>query len=261
MSTPALSRTARLLTLVLLAAAAASSADAQALDPSDRRATREMLQAELIRYEQLANSPAYGDASREKAMAATALLRRRLSDGDFRPGDRIELKVEGAVPLHDTLVVTRAVTLDATGIAAIELRGALRSELAARVREQVTAVVRTATVTVQPLMSVAVFGAVARPGYFSVSEDAMLDELLTLAGGATGAADPNNMTVRRGVDVVLTPAAVSGAIAERRAVGDLRLAEGDVLEVGERKVGWDRATTLQIVSLVFGPLITFLLVR
>lgn len=248
--------------LAVLVLGPVSSAAAQVVDAGDRLAKRDVLQAELSRYEQLSNSPAYSETSRTRARRAAEQVRRRLTDGDFRAGDLVVLQIEGPVPFNDTLVVTNAITIDATGVGSISLRGTLRSELLSKVRDEVLQGVRTATVTAAyPLFSVAVFGSVARPGYFAVSDEIKIDQLITLAGGPTAAADPNNLLVRRGDEVVLSSKAVSNAIVQRRAIADLRLAEGDVLEVGERKVRWDRATTIQIVSLVLGPVITVLLVR
>src|SRR5687768_13999064 len=133
--------------------------------------------------DRLAASTAYGPALRERARSEAVAMRRRLTEGDFKPGDRIILHIEGAIALDDTATVLEGRRLPVEGFRQVALEGVLRSELEARLRNDVTDFSRNAVVTVRPLMRVAVFGSVVRQGYLLAPSETTIDDLLTMAGG------------------------------------------------------------------------------
>jgi protein involved in polysaccharide export with SLBB domain len=223
--------------------------------------TRDVLSAEVERYRQLAASPAYSEGMRAKASRYVMQLERRLQDGDFRAGDRLMIQVTGSVPVNDTVTVLDGRVIELQRFGSLSVAGVLRSELESKVREFVGTTVRDATVSVRPLVRIAVYGSVGAPGYQAVPLETRIDDLLMLSGGPTSEADPNRMRVMRGDVVVLEPSAVLAAIADGHTVGRLGLQEGDRLTLGERTAPWDRASTLQIVALFVAPLVTILLVR
>jgi len=247
---------------VIAASFAGDDARAQTLGPSgDWAASRAEITAELERYRQFAASPAYSTQARAKASRYASQLERRLQDGDLRAGDRLMVQVTGSVPLNDTVTVLDGQTLELPRFGLVSVAGVLRSELDAKLREFVNATVRDATVSVRPLIRVAVYGSVGAPGYQAVPLETRLDELIMLSGGPTSEADPNRMRVMRGDAVVLQPQEVLAAIADGHTVGWLGLREGDRLTLDVRTPPWDRGTTLQIVGLFAFPIITTLLVR
>lgn len=240
----------------------AAVADAQApISPSTRMASRADLERLVTSYEQLAASTAYGERTRAKARTEADAVRRRLRDGDFRVGDQILVRVDGPVSLDDTVTVVEGPRLMVRGIRTVELTGVLRSELATKVTVEVTEVVRTATVNVRPMSRVAVFGAVAQPGFIAVPPETTLDQLLSRAGGPTDNGRTDQIRVMRGSEVIMRAPEVMAAIAQGRTLDALDLREGDVLEVPRRDQGWQMQNTLQIVTLVISPVLTFLLVR
>ena len=251
------------LALAIVAAFGSSTtAGAQAAGPSAEWApTRDVLTAEVERYRQLAASPAYSEATRAKASRYVVQLERRLQDGDLRAGDRLMLQVTGSVPVNDTLTVLDGRIIELPRFGSLSVAGVLRSELEVKVRECVGATVRDATVSVRPLVRIAVYGSVGAPGYQAVPLETRIDDLLMLAGGPTAEADPNRMRVMRGDAVVLEPLDVLAAIADGHTVGRLGLEEGDRLMLEVRTPPWDRATTRQIVGLFAFPIITTLLGR
>lgn len=224
-------------------------------------ATRAELESGIQSSERFANSPAYGERSRERAAARAAALRQRLTDGDFRVGDRMLLTVIGTVSLNDTVTVVEGPRIVAQGIGEIPLRGVLRSELTERVTTAIVEVVRNGTVTVRPLVRLGVFGSVVSPGYLAVPAETTVDQLLGLAGGPSAEAAPEKFRLVRGDTVLVAGAAVLEAIAAGRTIVDLQLRDGDLLVVDPRSPPWDRASTLQILTIIVGPIITFLLLR
>lgn len=226
-----------------------------------RMASRADLEIQLSTFDRLVASTAYGERTRAKARREAESIRRRLSEGDFRVGDRVLLRVDGGVSVDDTVTVMDGVRITVRGIRQIELAGVLRSEILTKVATEVTEVVKNATVSVRPLTRVAVFGAVEEPGYLSVPFETTLDQLLSLAGGPTANAAPDRMRLMRADTVLLGGREVTAAIAQGRTLEALDLREGDVLDVTRGSAPWDRSNTLQIVLVILSPLVTLLLLR
>jgi protein involved in polysaccharide export with SLBB domain len=224
-------------------------------------ATRAEVERGIQSSERFANSPAYGERSRARAAAAAEALRQRLVNGDFRVGDRMLLSVVGTVSLDDTVTVIEGPRIVARGIGEISLQGVLRSELTQRVTAAVVEVVRNGTVTVRPLVRLGVFGSVVNPGYLAVPAETTVDQLLGLAGGPSAEAAPEKFRLVRGDTVLASGSAVLQAIAAGRSVVDLQMRDGDLLVVEPRSPPWDRASTLQLMTIIVGPIITFLLLR
>lgn len=251
--------------LVVLAAAVAGLVPPlraqSAVTASSRMATRADLERLQGSYEQLAASTAYSERTRAKARSQAEEVRRRLREGDFRVGDRVLLRVDGGVTVNDTFTVNDGPRIEIPGIRQVELLGVLRSELQTKVTVEVREIVKEATITVRPLTRVAVFGAVTSPGYFSVPSETTLDRLLTLAGGPTENARTDNLRLMRGETVLLRTNEVAAAIAQGRTLEALDMRDGDILEMGRRDGGWQTANTLQLLTVLVGPVITFLLLR
>jgi protein involved in polysaccharide export with SLBB domain len=239
--------------------AGALSAQLQSAD--SWAATRAELSEAQQLQERYASSTAYGPRTRARATEEAAAIRTRLERGDFVVGDRFTLRIDGAMTFDETVTVVAGPRIVLVGVGPIELAGVLRSELETHLRARITQSVLNATVRARPLVRMAVFGNVTTPGYQSVPLEERLDELLMRAGGPATDADPSRFSVMRGTEHVMSGADVLNAIARGETIGSLRLAEGDYLQVNPRRAAWDRAATLQIVTLVSGPLLTFFLLR
>lgn len=235
---------------------------ARTQSPSDAwLATRAELQAEVEQTRALTSSPVYGARVRERASTRLQALERRLSEGDFRNGDRFLVRVSGVVTVLDTVTVIDGQRAFVPQFGELALRSVLRSELQAAMQAHVSASVRDAVADVRPMMRIAVFGNVGSPGYLVVTSETRIDEVLALAGGPNVEADPLRLRVMRGPSVVLTPEDVRSAIASGQTVRTLALQEGDYLSVEPRRPRWDRASSLQLLSVIGAPLITFFLLR
>lgn len=236
-------------------------ATAQGPDGQAWNATRPELTETLAALERYAASPAYSARARDEASRRAQAVRRRLSEGDFREGDRVIFGMTGTIVREDTVLVQTGPQLTLAPFGTLALPGVLRSEIEGRMTELVRLSVLDAQVRVRPLVRLAVFGSVATPAYLSVPLETRLDELIMRAGGPVTEADPSSVTVMRGAEVVLDGSQVLAAISEGRTIGSLALREGDYLSLRPRPAEWDRAATLSIVGLIATPLITFLLVR
>ncbi|MCC7001355.1 MAG: SLBB domain-containing protein [Gemmatimonadaceae bacterium] len=228
---------------------------------SSRMATRTQLDAAAAQFEQFAASSAYSERTRARARVEATTIRRRISDGDFRVGDRIAVRIDGSPGLTDTVTVLDGRLITLAGYRQVSLAGVLHAELEAKLRLDLADYIVNTTVTARPLLRVAVFGNVGRPGYLSVPGETSIDQLVSLAGGPTSTADMQKLKVVRGEEVMLEPAEVLEAVAEGQTLDGLGFVDGDALVVPLGSPPLDRNGRLQIVGLFLTPLITIFLVR
>ena len=94
------------------------------------------------------------------ASELAARIKTRLSEGDFRRGDRIALDVQGEPTLTDTFVVGTGaeLMLPAPTVGSMSLKGVLRSELQAKMAEYVSRFRNNAVVRAQPLLRLSIQG-------------------------------------------------------------------------------------------------------
>ena len=250
----------RVAILAFLLSSSALTAQSATVSPSSRMATRAELESAAAEFDQLAASTAYSEPIRGRARGQAVAIRRRLTDGDFRVGDRIVLRIEGQLDVDDTMTVLDGLRVPVPRFRQVSLAGVLRSELELRLRTELTDVVRNATVTARPLMRLAVLGSVTRPGYLSVPSETTVDALLMLAGGPLPVAAVNEMNITRADTVLFKAAATRSALTQGLTVGQLDLTDGDALFV-PLKERWDRAAVLQMVGLAVTLLTTFALLQ
>lgn len=126
-------------------------------------------------------------------------IKSRLTDGDFRRGDRIALMVQGEPTLTDTFTVGAGsdLMLPPPTVGSVSLKGVLRSELEPKMSEYVGRFRTNAIVRAQPLLRLSIQGEVAKAGIYAVPADAQLADALMAAGGTTQFAKPNNVTIER----------------------------------------------------------------
>jgi len=262
-----------LLVLVAALCLAPTSAAAQADRGSAWTASRAELERRVIQLDALAGSTAYSERSRARSAQEATNIRRRLSDGDFRIGDRIYIEIDGVIPdgiqgevptlsdLQDTLTVLEGSRINVRNIGEISLVGVLRAELQSRVNTAVNEVILNSRATTRPLVRLAVFGSVGRPGFYSIPLETRLDNLIMLAGGPTIDASTGKMRIFRGDTIVLDETEVRSLIAAGVVVGDMGLQEGDELIVERGPQRLDRQQTLQFTFLFLSPIISTLLFR
>ncbi len=210
--------------LALLAAVLPARGQAQGghvADPLGLGATRPALEARAARLEQAAQD-GRADAARE-----AAAIRRRLADGDLKVGDRILLAVEGEKELTDTFTVGlgRLVTLPLVGD--VPVGGVLRSELQAYLTRRLAQNLRDPVVRAHAYVRLSIQGAVAHPGFYGVPAEALLSDVVMVAGGTTPEADMPKLRIERDGKPLWQGRALQRALAEGRTVDEAGLVAGD----------------------------------
>ena len=229
---------------------------AQTTATSDRQlfASREQLRHEAT----IADSAALAARTtsvRERSRYESALLARRLAEGDFAAGDQIVLNVEGHAALTDTFTVRAARQLPLPDLPAADLSGVLRSELQSHLAAHIARYVRTPRIQATPLIRVAVFGSVGRPGFYAVPADMLLSDAIMRAGGPTPEADVARTEIRRAAATIWDSGQLQIAITDGYTLDQLHLQAGDQVLVGERRRrNW--SGILQVLTLTLGAAAT-----
>ena len=173
-------------------------------------------------------------------------IRRRLTRGDFRSGDRFLIQDlllgrtnTGGGAGGDTVIVRDGPTGPVFSLntwADASLAGVLRSELPETVAKYEQTYVRDPRLRVIPLTRVSIVGSVPRPGYYTVDPDRQITDAITLAGGP-GAANQKKgrITVSRGSKQLYDTKAMQVAIRDGRTLDDLGVRSGDEIRVDEPK--------------------------
>jgi len=225
--------------LAVLFLVAASSAFAQAGETMQPMATRSELTSLAERLER-------GNDSERSQGAA---LRARLREGDFRPGDRISLVVEGNVLVNDTISVVAGPKITMTDIGDIPLTGVLRSELQNHMKTQLAKYIKDARVRVTPLVSVSVLGPVGRPGFYFMPPDIPLTDAVMRAGGPASTADLARSVIKRGTDELYDSRNTQTAFDQGLTLDQLSLRSGDQIVVGTQTTkNWQ--SIAQVTSVV-----------
>jgi protein involved in polysaccharide export with SLBB domain len=190
-------------------------------------ATREALRDQLARLE------GQGD----KGRAGAALVQARLEHGDFQPGDRIFIRVEGEAALTDTFVVAAGPQLELPQVGTVPLQGVLRSELEARLKTHLAQYLREPVVHARALIRLLVDGDVQRPGYYGAAPQQPLVDVIAQAGGLTPRANAREMRIERGTQVIWRGKALSDALGDGHSIDQLSLRAGDRLFVPGHRDG------------------------
>lgn len=265
------SRLCALLSLLLVLGSSLPAQSYAAL--SAWTASRPVLERRITELEGLVASTAYSEDTRARARRELEDTRRRLSEGDFRIGDRIYVEVDAtalsggeAIPtqvldVRDTVTVLSGSRIIVRGVGEIGLAGVLRSELQGRINAAVNEVVLNARSSARPLVRIAVFGSVARPGFFIVPMESRLDDVVMLAGGPVQDAASEQIRVLRGDVEVLSSDEVRSMIANGVVIGEMGIQEGDNIYVSRGRQRLDRQQTLQFTFLFLSPLLSGLIFR
>ncbi len=255
---------AALLAGAALWAVSVGAAAAQQPDPWDFRAadlTRAQLQQVLARYDSAAQSPAYSARLRGVAQGRADSIRARLEAGDLREGDRLRLAVEGQASLSDTFTVVAGPALALPVVGTVGLKGALLSELPERLTAAVDNVYRGAAVRVELLTRIAVIGGVARPGFYALPREALVDDAISAAGGLVADGRLAEAYIERGRERVWPTDSLQAAMRQRRTIGDLGLEAGDRIVV-PIVLPSSPTQTVQLVSyMVSVPLTLYTLIQ
>lgn len=209
-------------------------------DSAHNAPTRAELESEAAALEHQAQS-ASNASTRTADQTQAASIRERLRDGDFQVGDRIAIVVRGDSTLSDTVAVRTGRTIQLRSLPVIPLAGVLHSELAEYLTKQMAQYLRNPTVSVTPLVQIAVVGDVGHPGFFWVPSDLTLTDAIMLAGGPTQGSDLNGTKILRDNKERLSDKQVQRAFATGSTLDQLDMRAGDQITVPDKpKRDWVR---------------------
>lgn len=221
---------------------------------------REAMVNHLQMLERLAESPAYSGDLRAQYRLEAQLIRARLEQGDFRVGDRVVLFVEGEEVLSETFTVNNDRALDLPGIGEIPLAGVLRSELEGHLETHLGRFLKEPVVRAEPLIRLTILGAVNQPGFYSLSWEALVGDVLMIAGGPSPNAAVDKLRIERRGEQVWGGAALQNALIAGYTLDQLSLIAGDEIYL---PTGGSFLRNLRNVSLVISipASIVFMFVR
>jgi protein involved in polysaccharide export with SLBB domain len=199
-----------------------------------RQATREELE-KAAKSTEAASLTARDKDTRDKLRNDAMAIRQRLDNGDFIPGDRIRLYVEGDTALTDTFTVRGDRVLPLPNVPPISLQGVLDSELESYLTKELLRYYKTVTLEATPLVRISLIG-FPQSNFFTVPVDASITDVIAAAGGwgpvTTVAHD--KAVVRRAGAVIMDPKETAEAIRLGKTVGDMAMRDGDELYVPDR---------------------------
>lgn len=225
------------LTIALVAVVPAVGQIAPDADPGRSERTRQDLEELLEYYEEVLSSPAYSGGVKEGVRADMERIRARLTEGDFRNGDRIALYVEGETTLPDTVPVQTGPMITLPLFGDISLRGVLRSEIESHLTEQLGRFIRDPVVRAKGLMRVSIQGAVGAPGFYVVPADMLISEALMAAGGPAGNANLEELRIERGSARIVGGEELQEAMREGLTLDQLNLQAGDQIVMPAQGAG------------------------
>lgn len=182
---------------------------------------------------------------------ATSGQAQKQAPDQFQVGDRIAITIDPPVSYSDTAIVREGLLLTLPNMKDISLVGVRRADIQKYLTQQIGKYVREPVVKAVALVRIGVFGAVNRPGYYSIPSDLLFGDILMRASGPSGNADPNRIEVKRDGNVIIDRKGTRAALASSKTVDDLRIAANDVVEVGD-KPNRSFMTYVQVVSVLVG---------
>jgi len=196
--------------------------------------TRAQLAARVAELEQGTSSGSLKGNALKEGRRDLALLRTRLEGGDFLVGDQLIVTVSRDEVSVDTATVRDGKMVAFATLPDVSLAGLLRSEVQPRLQAHVDRYRKDFTVRVNMLTRLQVAGQVAQPGFYSISPDRPVSELIMLAGGPTPLSKLDQVSIRRDRRLIVKPSQWRDAIKNGTTIAQLGLQPGDQVEVAGR---------------------------
>jgi protein involved in polysaccharide export with SLBB domain len=190
-----------------------------------------------------------GEALREGRRDLIA-LRDRLANGDFQVGDQLIVTVSRDQVIVDTATVRDGQMVAFSALPDVSLAGLLRSEVQPKLQAHVDRYRKEFSVRVNLLTRLQVAGEVARPGFYSISPDRPVSEIVMLAGGPTPLSKLDDVSIRRDRRLIVKASQWREAIRNGTTIAQLGLQPGDEIEIARRRARLDAMQLIQIGFLV-----------
>lgn len=247
---------ARLL-LLLLAISPGLAAAQSSIGEMRRQATRVELERAAKTLETAAMNQ---DAkNRAKLLADAQIIRTRLENGDFLPGDRILLLVQGDSALSDTFSVRGDRELPLPNLPPISLRGVLDSELETHLTKELLKYIKEVSLEATPLVRISLLG-FPQSTFYTVPVDQAITDVITTAGGwgSPTAVVPSKTVVRRNGAIFMDAKATADAVRLNKTLGDMGLRDGDELYLPDKQsASFDWQKVIGAVGAVAGVIWLF----
>ncbi len=189
----------------------------------------------LDQYEKALESPAYSGGIKEQIRAEAQRVRDRLQHGDFQPGDRVVLSVQGQPDLSKAWPVEPGPKITLPLIGDVSLEGVLRSEITDHMTKELSKMIRDPVVKAQGLMRLSVQGAVGNPGFYVVPTDILVSEAIMQAGGPGPGSDLKDLRIERGTKVIYEGKELQTAMRTGKTLDQLSLQAGDQIFLPPQK--------------------------
>jgi protein involved in polysaccharide export with SLBB domain len=224
----------RLLSSLILITPLSVVAGQNSIGEMRRQATRAELER-AAKAAEAASVSAPDEKTRNKLRADATAIQMRLTNGDFIPGDRILLLLEGDSLLSDTFTVRGDRMLPLPNIPPVSLNGVLDSELETHLTKELSRYIKEVALTATPLVRISLLG-FPQGNFFTVPVDQSITDVISAAGGwgSPAAVSPDKAVVRRGGQVFLDAKATAEAVRLGKTVGDMGLRDGDELYVPDK---------------------------
>lgn len=210
--------------------------------------TRKELRSRLQQLESLVESGANGEKASD-ARRRIEVIRRRLEEGDFQPGDVVRLSVRSDTALTGMFTVNSQRALELPTISDVELAGVLYSEADQVIREHLSQYLRDPNVRVEVTRRIAILGAVQNPGFYDLAPTTTLSDALMAAGGPAGNAKLEDIKLRRNGTNILEGRDPN---LQRMTLAELGPSQDDQLVVPQSGSGFGVMDALGVVSGVSG---------
>lgn len=224
----------RLLLCLLVAAPLTTALGQSVMGELRRQASRSELE-KAAKAAESASLTAPDEKTRQKYRVDAMSIRQRLENGDFIPGDRIKLFIEGDTVLSDTFTVRGDRMLPLPNIPAISLHGVLDSELEPYLTNELLKYIKRVSLEATPLVRISLVG-FPQSNFFTIPVDAAITDVISAAGGwgPPTAVASDKAVVRRAGKVFMDTKETAEAIRQGKTVGDMALRDGDELYVPDR---------------------------
>ena len=156
-----------------------------------------------------------------------------------RVGDRIILKVEGETQLSDTFTVTAGPALILPLVGSISLAEVRRENVEKLLTTEIGKFIRNPVVKARLLVRVAILGEVGKPGFYAVPIDALVSDVIMMAGGITKDSRTKDARIERNGVTTWRPESLRVAVRDSRTLTQLGVQPEDAFVV-PKKFDWEK---------------------
>ena len=199
---------------------------------------------------QLASGALRDKDARAQAERDVAELRLRLTEGDFRAGDRFFYTIVVDNVISDSASVRDDYMVSISTLPDVSVKGVLASELTSHLSAHVARYLKNATVRTSLLTRVSVVGTVLRPGVYHVAPNRTVGELVMLAGGPIQRTNMREFEVVRRGAVVMSKKMSRAALQAGQTIEQADIRSGDEIRVPatrQFRISWAQAVQILFV--------------